>query len=264
VSYVEDAVVQAVVHVPGRRARSLVATTDSHGDVTLVVPVPRHVPLRRGRAVASLVVRAASGPWHRLATRTVLVRPGAPWHITGSYTPRTLLRVLVTVPGMRPVRRLALTDNHGHLRLAVTVPRTVTLKGGHVRAQVAISALAATRHAQVTRILTISDMVVRVVRRPIVHCLQPQTVHVAYHPNARLRLVLLFPNNHQRVLMVHTDQQGVVAVNLAVHYVKAPNLLRIAVEAIDTRVRPPRLERVTFAVALPAACRRSAGRSHSP
>jgi hypothetical protein len=264
VSYVADALVQAVVQVPGQPPVALVATTNSHGDVTLSVPVPRHVPLRRGRAVASLVVRAASGPWHRLATRVVLVRSGAPWLITGSYTPRTLLRVQVTFPGVRPVRLFALTDSHGLLRLAVTVPRTVTLQGGYARAQAAISALAATRHAQMTRIVNISDMVVRVARHPIVNCVQPQTVHVAYHPNARLRLVLLFPNNHQRVLTVHTDQHGVAAVNLAVRYVNAPNPLRIAVEAIDTSVRPPRLERVTFAVALPAACRSAAGGSNAP
>jgi hypothetical protein len=128
----------------------------------------------------------------------------------------------------------------------------------------AISTLAVARHAQVTRILTISDMVLSVVRRPIVHCLQPQTVYVAYHPNARLRIVLQFSNNHQRVLMVHTDQHGVATVNLAVRYVQAPNPLRIGVEAIDTSVRPPRLERVTFAVALPAACRSAAGGSNGP
>src|SRR5207248_2269314 len=104
VSYVEDALVQAVVQVPGQRPRTLVATTDSQGSVTLGIPVPRHVPLRRGRAVASLAVHAASGPWHRLATRAVLVRSGATWHLTASYTPRTAVRVLVTVPGGRPVR----------------------------------------------------------------------------------------------------------------------------------------------------------------
>src|SRR5205823_4314855 len=147
------------------------------------------------------------------------------WHITGSYTPRTAVRVLVTVPGMRPVRLLAMTDSHGHLQLAVPVPRTVTLHQGVALAHVALSALAAKRHAQVTRILHISDMVLSVARRPIVHCLQAQTVHVAYHPHVQLRIALLFPNNHQRVLTVHTDQHGVVAVNLAVHYVQAPNPL---------------------------------------
>ena len=54
--------------------------------------------------------------------------------------------------------------------------------------RLATHALAAKRHAQVTRILNISDMVLSVEGRPIVHCLQPQTVHVAYHRNVRLRI----------------------------------------------------------------------------
>jgi hypothetical protein len=49
-----------------------------------------------------------------------------------------------------------------------------------------------------------------------------------------------------------------------VRYVQAPNPLRIGVEAIDTSVQPPRLERVTFAVALPPACRSAAGGSNGP
>ena len=130
--------------------------------------------------------------------------------------------------------------------------------------RLATHALAAKRHAQVTRILNISDMVLSVEGRPIVHCLQPQTVHVAYHPNVRLRIAVLFPNNHHVALTVYTDQHGLVAVNLAVHYVKAPNPLRMGVEAIDTSVRPPRLERLTFTVAMPLACRRSARGSNRP
>ena len=255
VSYVEDALVQAVVHMPGQDPVTLVDTTDSHGYVTLVVRVPRHVPLRRGHAVADLVVRATSGRWYRLATRTLLVHPGATWPIAGSYTPRTPVRVLVTFPGVRPVRLLAVTDSHGHLRLTLRVPRNVTLHHGQVLAHATISALASTRRAQVTRILSISDMVVSVARGPIVSCLQMQTVHVAYHPNVRLSIVLLFPNDHRLALTAHTNQRGVATVNLQVHYVQAPNPVRIGVEAIDTSVRPPRLERITVAVVLPPACR---------
>ena len=254
-SYVEDALVQAVVQVPGQDPVTLVNTTDSHGYVTLVVRVPRHVPLRRGRAVASLVVRATSGLWHSLATRALMVHPGATWPIAGSYTPRTPVRVLVAFPGVRPVRLLAVTDSHGHLRLTVRVPRNVALHHGQALAHAAISALAGTRHAQVTRILSISDLVVSVARGPIVSCLQMQTVHVAYHPNVRLRIGLLFPNDHRLALTAHTDQRGVATVNLRVHYVQAPNPVRIGVEAIDTSVRPPRLERITVAVVLPPACR---------
>jgi hypothetical protein len=255
VSYVEDALVQAVVHVPGQQAVTLVNTTDSQGYVTLVVRVPHHVPLRRGHAVAYLVVRATSGLWYSLATRALMVHPGATWHIAGSYTPRTPVRVLVTFPGVRPVRLLAVTDNHGHLRLTVRVPRNVTLHHGYALAHAAISALAGTRHVQVTRNLNISDMVVSVARGPIVTCLQKQTVHVAYHPNVRLGIVLLLPNGRHLALTARTDQRGVATVSLQVHYVNAPNPLRIGVEASDTSARPPRLERVTVAVALPPTCR---------
>src|SRR5919199_191656 len=223
VSYVNDALVQAVVQVPGQRPVTLVNTTDSHGYVTLVVRMPRHVPLHRGHAVADLVVRATSGRWYRLATRALMVHPGATWPIAGSYTPRTPVRVLVTFPGVRPVRLLAVTDSHGHLRLTLRVPRNVTRQHGQALAHAAIFALASTRHAQVTRILSISDMVVSVARGPIVSCLQMQTVHVAYHPNVRLSIVLLFPNDHRLALTAHTNQRGVATVNLRVHYVQAPN-----------------------------------------
>jgi hypothetical protein len=264
VSYVADALVHAVVHVPGQPAVTLVNTTDSQGYVTLVVRVPRHVPLRRGHAVAYLVVRATSGLWYSLATRARLVQPGATWHIAGSYTPRTPLRVLVSFPGVRPVRFLAVTDGHGHLQLTVRVPRNVTLHHGHALAHAAISALAGTRHVQVTRNLTISDMVVSVARGPIVTCLQKQTVRVSYHPNVRLGIVLLLPNGRHLALTARADQRGVATVNLQVHYVKASNPLRIEVEAIDTSARPSRLERVTFAVAVPPACRGPVSESNGP
>jgi hypothetical protein len=264
VSYVKDALVQAVVHVPGQHPVALVNTTDSHGYTTLVVQVPRHVPLRRGHAVASLVVRATSGLWYRLATRALMVRPGASWHIAGSFTPHTPVRVRVTFPGVRPVRLLAVTDSQGHLRLTVRVPRNVRLHHGQALAHAAIFALAGTRHVQVTRNLNISDMVVSVARGPIVSCVQKQTVHVAYHPNVRLGVVLLLPNGDHRALTARTDQRGVATVNLRVHYVNASNPLRIGVEAIDTSTRPPRRERITFAVAVPAACRGPVRESNGP
>ena len=264
VSYVKDALVQAVAHVPGQPAVTLLNTTDSHGNVTLVVRVPHRVPLRRGHAVASLVVRATSGLWYSLATRALMVHPGATWHIAGSYTPLTPVRVLVTFPGVRPRRFLAVTDSDGHLRLTVRVPRNITLHHGHALAHAAISALAGTRRVEATGNLNISDMVVSVARGPIVSCLQKQTVHVAYHPNVRLSIVLLLPNGRHLALSARTDQRGVATVNLQVHYVQASNPLRIEVEASDTSARPPRLERITFAVALPPACRGSVSASNSP
>jgi hypothetical protein len=131
-------------------------------------------------------------------------------------------------------------------------------------AHVAVFAWAGKQHARATRTLAISDMVVSVTHSPIVDCLQTQTVHVAYHPNTPLRIVLLFPNNHQLALAAHTDRQGIATLSVKLDYVQAPNPLHLGVEAIDTSVRPPRLERIAFAVALPPACRSSAQGSVGP
>jgi hypothetical protein len=53
-------------------------------------------------------------------------------------------------------------------------------------------------------------------------------------------------------------------VSVALSYLKAPNPLHSGVEAIDTSVSPPRLERIAFAVELPPACRSSAQGSNGP
>jgi hypothetical protein len=193
-----------------------------------------------------------------------VVRPGATRHINVSYTPQTPVRALVTFPGARPLPLFGVTDNRGHLRLSLMVPRSITVHHGRTMAHVAVSAWAGKQHARATRLVTISDMVVSVVRSPIVNCLQTQTVHVVYHPNAPLRIVLLFPNKHQLALTAHTDRQGVATASVKLAYVKAPNPLRSGVEVIDTSVQPPRLERIAFAVPLPPACRSSAQGSLGP
>jgi hypothetical protein len=193
-----------------------------------------------------------------------VVRPGATRHINVSYTPQTPVRALVTFPGARPLRLFGLTDSQGHLRLLVTVPRSIRVHQGRATVHVAVFAWAGKQHARAIRLVTISDMVVSVARSPIVNCLQTQTVHVAYRPNVPLRIVLLLPNNHQLALAAHTDRQGIATVSVELDYVKAPNPLRLGVEAIDTSVRPPRLERSAFAVALPPACRSSAQGSNGP
>jgi hypothetical protein len=72
------------------------------------------------------------------------------------------------------------------------------------------------------------------------------------------------PNGRHLALTARTDLRGVATVNLQVHYVKTSNPLRIEVEAGDTSARPPRLERVTFAVAVPPACRGPVSASNGP
>jgi hypothetical protein len=264
VSYVKGALVQVSVHFPQQHPFWLSGTTDSRGHLTLAIRVPRHVPLRHGHAVASLDVRAVTGPWHSLATLSAVVRPGATRHITVSYTPQTPVRALVTFLGARPLRLFGVTDSRGHLRLAVTVPRSITVHHGRTMAHVAVFVWAGKQHARAIRTLAISDMVLSVTHSPIVDCLQTQTVHVAYHPNVPLRIVLLFVHNQQLALAAHTDRQGIATVSVELDYVKAPNPLHLGVEAIDTSVRPPRLERSAVAVALPPACRSSAQESNGP
>jgi hypothetical protein len=153
---------------------------------------------------------------------------------------------------------------HGHLVLTVAVPRTIKLSHGRATAVIAMSAVTNKGRAHVTRVLSISDMVLSVASSPIVNCIQTLTVHVSYHPNVPLRIVLLFPHNHQLTLMANTNGHSVATVSVDLDYAKAPNPLRVGVEAINTSVRPPRLERIAFAVALPPACHRSAQQSNGP
>jgi hypothetical protein len=162
VSYLQGALVQASVAFPGERPVSLVNMTDSHGHLTLTVPVPRNVRLRNGRASAPVSVRAVAGPWRRLTLRTVSVRPGAIQRITVSTVPRTLVRALVNFSRHQSLSLFGMTDNRGRMSLVVRVPRTIKLQNGQARVQVAVWTVTARRQAEATVLLTISDMVVSV------------------------------------------------------------------------------------------------------
>src|SRR5207248_9592628 len=172
VSYVEDALVKVIVYFPQQRPFWLYDTTDSHGHVTLAISVPRTVLLNHGHAVAFIFVRAMAGPWQNLARLSPVVRPGATERINVSYTPLTLVRALVTLPGMRPLRLFDVTDGHGHLQLRVTVPRHIRLRHGRAVGQVAIATLSVRRRAVAANTVHISDMVVSVAGSPIVACVQ--------------------------------------------------------------------------------------------
>jgi hypothetical protein len=257
ISYVEDALVQGTVFFPRQPPVWLYDTTDSHGHARLALRVPRRVVLDHGHAVAVLIVRAMAGPWQRVARLAPVVRPGSTARLLVSAAPLTWIRALVTGPGMRPLRLFALTDGHGHLQLRIRVPRQLRVQHGHAVLQVAITALRARRSAVTARVVHVSDLLLSVVGSPIVHCVQIQTVRVAYRPSTRVRIRLLFPHQPPLTLSVRTDRQGTAALRVQVTYQAAPNPVHIGVEALAATGRPPRLERlerVGLVVRVPRAC----------
>jgi hypothetical protein len=197
------------------------------------------------------------GPALRATVREPLVRPGATQHIAVSYVARALVQANVAFPGVRPFSLRGRTDIHGHLVLPITVPRTIKLSHGRATARVAMSAVSNKGRAQVTRVLRISDMVLRVARGRIVNCMQTATVHVAYHANAPLRVVLLFPHGRHLTLRTRTDRHGNAMVRASVTYVHANSPVRIRVQASDAAPGAQRMESTAVSVVLPKACRKA-------
>jgi hypothetical protein len=186
-----------------------------------------------------------------------LVRPGATQHIAVSYVARTLVQARVAFPGVRPFSLRGRTDIHGHLVLTLTVPRTIKLSHGRATALVTVSAVSDNGRRQVTRVLGISDMVLSVARGRIVNCMQTATVHVAYHANTPLRVVLLFPHGRHLTLRTRTDRHGNAMVRARVTYVHANSPVRINVQASDAAAGAQRMERTAVSVALPIACQKA-------
>jgi hypothetical protein len=186
-----------------------------------------------------------------------LVRPGATQHIAVSYVARALVQASVAFPGVRPFSLRGRTDSHGHLVLTLTVPRTIKLSHGRATALVVMSAVSDKGRAQVTRVLSISDMVLSVAHGHIVNCMQTATVHVAYHANTPLRVVLLFPHGRHLTLRTRTDRHGMAMVRARVTYVHANSPVRINVQASDAAAGARRMERTAFRVALPTACQKA-------
>jgi hypothetical protein len=141
--------------------------------------------------------------------------------------------------------------------LTVTVPRTIKLSHGRATALVAMSAVSNKGRAQVTRVLSISDMVLSVASGHIVNCMQTATVHVAYHPNTPLRVVLLFPHGRHLTLSTRTDRHGYAMVRISVTYVHADSPVRIGVQASDATAGAQRMESTAVSVTLPTACQKA-------
>jgi hypothetical protein len=186
-----------------------------------------------------------------------LVRPGATQHIAVSYVAHALVQASVAFPGVRPFALRGRTDSHGHLVLTVTVPRTIKLSHGRATALVAMSAVGDKGRAQVTRVLRISDMVLSVARGRLVNCMQTATVHVAYHANAPLRVVLLFPHGRRLTLSTRTDEHGHAMVRASLTYVHTNGPVRVGVQVSDAAAGARRVESTAFRVALPTACQKA-------
>ena len=220
-------------------------------------PISTAPPANTPAATPTSTPTHSSGPALRVTVLEPLVRPGATQHIAVSYVADALVQANVAFPGVRPVSLRGRTDIHGHLVLTVTVPRTITLSHGRATALVAMSAVSNKGRAQVTRVLRISDMVLSVANGRIVNCMQTATVHVAYHPNAPLRVVLLFPHRRPLTLSTRTDQHGNAMVRASVTYVHADSSVRIGVQASAAAAGARRMESTAVSVALPTACQKA-------
>jgi hypothetical protein len=87
--------------------------------------------------------------------------------------------------------------------------------------------------------------------------MQTATVHVAYHANAPLRVVLLFPHSRRLTLSTRTDQHGQAMVRASLTYVHTNGPVRVGVQVSDAAAGARRMESTAFRVALPTACQKA-------
>lgn len=255
ISYVKDALVHATVTFPGQRPLSLFGLTDTRARLTLNATVPRNLTLRNGRATGHVFVQAVAGPWRQVALFLPVVRPGAVKRIAISlpHSARAYVRVLVTFPG-QPSRSLYdVTDAHGYAALNVSAPPTLARRRGPTVARVSVWVLSDRQHAQTSRLLTISDMVVTIVPGPVVSCPRMETVHVSYYAHVPVRMTLLFSHTHRLVTTLRTDRYGSVSLRMNVEKVAHPTT--IGVQVTDARPHVHRTEYTLIRVR-PAPCTR--------
>ncbi len=255
VAYVPQAAIQVGVTFPGHRAVTLYSATDGHGRLTLAVAVPRRLPLHGGHATGRVAVRAVAGPWRRLTTLKLSLRPATAQQITVPRVRETIIRAVVTFAGRAPIMLFGRTDKAGHFTLSVPAQTRPSLHGDRARASVALWTVIEKHHATATRALHVSDLVVSLTVGPFVRCTQAQTVRVAYHPDTPLRLVITFPRHRPVSISVRTDHAGAVSVRIHVAYVHAVSPVAIAVRAAVVTAGARRAESTGLRVALPKACR---------
>jgi hypothetical protein len=197
------------------------------------------------------------GPALGVTVLEPLVQPGATEHIAVSYVAHALVQANVAFRGVHPFSLHGTTGIHGRLVLTVTVPRTIKLSHGRAMALVTVVAVSNNGRRQVTRVLSISDMVLSVASSHIVNCMQTATVRVAYRPNTPLRVVLLFPHGRHLTLSTRTDRHGNAMVRTRVTYVHADSPVRIGVQASDATAGARRMESTAVSVAVPTACQKA-------
>lgn len=256
-----DTLIQVRVAYPRGMTVTQFGVTDLHGHLTLSVQVPRNVAVRDGHATAVVSVQAMAGAWHAQPTFSAAVRPssrpGAVEHIVISAPKNAGLRATVTLPGRAPLAFFGTADGNGRYVLSLTVPRSVKLQHGAAIARVAVATLTPSRRATAKKSLAISDLIMNVVGNAIVKCAQTQTVHVRYHPNVSLKILVLFANGLQIVLNARTDALGDATSPVKLSYVKADNPVQITVAAVDETPHVSRMEQTLINVSLPPACQRS-------
>jgi hypothetical protein len=255
ISYVEGALVQARVAFPNKQPVTVYHLTDAHGRLTIDVRAPSDVKLSGGHATGVIAVNAVSGPWRQLKRISIPVQPGATERIALTYGPSTYMRAVAAFPGGSSQSLFSVTDKYKHTTFVVTVPRNIRLSRGRATAQVTLSVLTNNHHAQATRSILVSDMVLSADGSAIKSCVQLQTLHVSYLAHVPLKIVLTLPHNGRVPLSALTDSQGNAMLRVQMRYARAHSPVRIGVVAIDTRQGVHRSEQIGISVPIPAGCR---------
>jgi len=246
ISYARNSFVQTTVTFPKQRASVFNNMTDGRGHLTLTFKVPRDVRLRNGRGTVSVLVRASAGSFRPVNRLTRILRPGTAGHTTITYTykPLTPLRIVATLSGRRPSSMLGMSDVQGHFAFAAgTLLGGKTLRGP-LKVELTVSAMVVSRHAQATRALAISDMIVTISTARVNSCSHTATVRVDYLPLVPLRITVSVSNQRRetRTLALRTDKVGHAVARVDIPYRKVDRHISIKVQVTDARPRIRRTE----------------------
>jgi hypothetical protein len=77
--------------------------------------------------------------------------------IVVSSAPSALVHLSVNLPGRQPVSFYDITDGHGHLTVAMRVPRDIVLRAARATVLIVVQTVNGAIHAHVTPALTIFD-----------------------------------------------------------------------------------------------------------
>jgi len=254
VSYNPQALVQATVTFPGQAPLLLSGQTNSHGMLTLAVRVPVKVQLYQGNARAVVRVQAVSGPWAALAARTLRTRPNTVKRVVISAPRGAVIHIVTTFPGTSPLSSFGTADRTGRYVLTVRVPAKASVRNGTEIVRLAVSTLAVKQHATKSAVLAVSDFIVNISGSAIVKCAQTQNVHIVYHPNTPVRVLVLVGNGLQFTLAARTNASGEAMVPINMSYVQALSPVQVSIAAVDASSGAHRMAQALLTVSLPHAC----------